>query len=693
MLLDEHHSKLLFARHGLPVPPGLALEPGQTEPAPPSFPAPWCLKTQVLAGGRGKAGGIRRVERLEDLAEAARALFELPIKGRRPPFLRLEPAVAVTREFYLSLSVSRAARGLVLSAGRQGGIEIESQAGDNLLHQIVDPAEGPAPHQVRAAFFHLGLSRDHWPAFESLLASLAKAVRADGLLLAEINPLALTGDGHLLALDGKVEIDDNVVDLRPDLAAYRRADHHEPEENAAREAGLAFVKLGGWVGLMGNGAGLAMASMDLLNLAGLPAANFLDLGGGADQERMETALALLFGDSRVEAVFINLFGGILSCEKVALALRQALHGRKPTKPVVVRMSGNGATAGLAILEALKLPGIILVRDMAGAIRALAELKPGTPPNAPQEYSPAQRRAGRAVPPSDGLGLNAESRVLVQGITGREGRLHTKLMLDYGTRVVAGVTPFKGGQEVHGVPVYDSVAQAARDQRIDASVIFVPARGAADAVLEAAQAGIPWVVCITEGVPQRDMLRVLDRLRGCPTRLVGPNTPGLLVPNQIKLGILPADPFTPGPVALLSRSGTLTYEAAARLSAADIGQSACLGIGGDPFVGTSFVQALDMLAGHEPTRAVLVLGEIGGSAEEELAEYVTATAYPKPVLCFIAGRTAPPGRRLGHAGAILEREGGVADKLAALESAGITICPSLRAIAPLTAAVLAQEADA
>jgi succinyl-CoA synthetase alpha subunit len=289
-----------------------------------------------------------------------------------------------------------------------------------------------------------------------------------------------------------------------------------------------------------------------------------------------------------------------------------------------------------------------------------------------------------------LGLSRSSRVLVQGITGKAAQLHVRLMQEYGTNVVAGVTPFKGGREVLGVPVYDSVRQACAAHAIDASIVFVPAPFAAEAILEAADNDVPWCVCITEHIPQADMLRVRETLRvtGSRTRLVGPNTPGLIVPGRTKIGIMPGYVYTPGPVAIFSRSGTLTYETASRLSAASIGQSVCVGIGGDPFIGLKYVDFLELVRDDPATGAVLVLGEIGGTAEEELARYVVETQFPKPVLAFIAGRTAPAGKRLGHAGAILEEgSGGIADKLAALRAAGIAVCPDLKSLPGLMARAL------
>ena len=239
----------------------------------------------------------------------------------------------------------------------------------------------------------------------------------------------------------------------------------------------------------------------------------------------------------------------------------------------------------------------------------------------------------------------------------------------------------------GVPVYNSIAEAKRSHEIGASIIFVPPRMAADAVLEAATNEIPWAICITEGIVQHEMISAFEQIQNSPTRVIGPNTPGIIVPGQTKIGILPTIPFSPGQVAVLSRSGTLTYEVAARLTADGIGQSMCVGIGGDPFIGTNFVDMFEMIRNHDETKAVVVLGEIGGQAEENLAEYVVQTGFDKPVISFIAGRTAPPGKRLGHAGAILEKGGGIEQKLETMRKAGFTVCPSLEAVAEMTAKAL------
>jgi len=272
-------------------------------------------------------------------------------------------------------------------------------------------------------------------------------------------------------------------------------------------------------------------------------------------------------------------------------------------------------------------------------------------------------------------IDKSTRLVVQGITGREGQFHTKGALDYGTEVVAGVTPGKAGQKVEGVPVFNTVADAVKATGANASVIFVPPPFAADAILEAVDAQLALVVCITEGVPALDMVDVMRVVEGSKTRLIGPNCPGLISPGKAKIGIMPGHIHKEGPVGVVSRSGTLTYEAVYQLTKRDIGQSTCIGIGGDPVIGTTFVDALELFQADAETEAIIMIGEIGGSAEETAAEYIKAHVT-KPVVSFIAGQTAPPGRRMGHAGAIvMGGKGTAADKMAALEAMGVTVVKS------------------
>jgi succinyl-CoA synthetase alpha subunit len=276
-------------------------------------------------------------------------------------------------------------------------------------------------------------------------------------------------------------------------------------------------------------------------------------------------------------------------------------------------------------------------------------------------------------------VDQSTRLIVQGITGKEGLFHAQGCRDYGTRVVGGVTPGKGGQSADGFPVFDSVEVARRRTGCNASLVFVPPPFAADAIMEAAAAGVELVICITEGIPVRDMMRVKAFLRDHPTQLVGPNCPGVMSPGKAKAGIMPGHIHQPGPVGVISRSGTLTYEAVWQLSNQGLGQSTCVGIGGDPINGTSFVDALELFAQDSETEAVVLIGEIGGSAEEEAAAWIArarAAHFERPVVGFIAGATAPPGRRMGHAGAIVAGgKGTAAEKKRALAEAGVHVVDS------------------
>ena len=612
------------------------------------------------AGGRGKGGGIKLAKSPAEAKQLASEILGMTLvthqtgpEGKVVRKVYVEAGSEIERELYVAITLDRATEDIAIIASTEGGMDIEEVAEktpEKIQTVFVHPNVGLRGYQSRAIGFGLGLDGNQVKLFEKFLGGLYELYVQKDCSLAEINPLVVTKGGELFALDGKLNFDDGALYRNPDVAEMRDPEEEDPRERAANEIDLAYVGLDGNIGCMVNGAGLAMATLDMIHHCGGSPANFLDAGGGADKEKVKQAFELILKDENVKAILVNIFGGIVRCDLVAEGVVAAAAELGVEVPLVVRLQGT-----------------------------MSEERPRDPREVGPEHHARRdsqggrreggRRGGRGI--TMAIFCDKNTKLLVQGM-GRMGQFHAKLSLEYGTNVVGGVHPGKGGQTLEGVPVFNTVQEAVDATGANASEIFVPAPGAADAILEAADAGLELAVCITEHIPALDMARAKAALRGHPIRVVGPNCPGIVTPEQCRIGIMPAQITRPGPVGVVSRSGTLTYEAVDQLSRLGIGQSTCVGIGGDPVIGSNFVDVLALFEKDPETKAVIMIGEIGGSAEETAAEFVR-DHMSKPVAAFIAGQNAPPGKRMGHAGAIIAGgKGKAADKIAALEASGVAV---------------------
>ncbi len=479
----------------------------------------------------------------------------------------------------------------------------------------------------------------------------------------------MTPDRKVKALDAKVTLDNNALYRHPENAALKVHGDEDPQEAKAAEHGLQYVALDGDIGILGNGAGLVMSTLDVVAQAGGSPANFLDAGGGSDAETIKQGVEVILGNPKVKAVLFNIFGGITRCDEVARGLIAAFAEINADGPVRRAPRRHQRRRG---------------PRAAGAGRAAERAS-----RQDDERGGREGRRAREGAELMAVLVDNDTRLAVAGITGREGSFHTLNNRTYGTNVVGGVTPGKGGQDVEGIPVFNSWAECADAAQPNAAMIFVPPRFAADSILEAAAAGVSLIVAITEGIPAHDELRVYNTLkRDFPgTVLVGPNCPGVLSPGKANIGIIPASFFKPGNVGVVSRSGTLTYQIGNEIAQRGFGNSSIVGIGGDPVPGSSFVDVIALFEADPETELIVLSGEIGGSAEEEAADYI-AEHVTKPVIGYIAGFTAPPGKQMGHAGAIVSGSSGTAvAKAEALEAKGVRVGRTPTEVAEIAVEIL------
>ena len=658
MDLFEFQGKQYFATFGIPVSPGgVAATVDESVAAAEKAGYPVVVKAQVQVGGRGKAGGIQLAKDADEVRTHAGAILGMDIKGHIVKRVWVEHASDIAKEYYASFTLDRSAKLHLGMLSARGGVDIEQVAEeepDAIARIHVDPVDGLDEARARAWVTDAKLDAEAIDGAVDILVKLYRCYVDGDADLVEINPLILTPDGKVHALDAKVTLDDNASFRHPEWDEFRGLSEIDPREALAKEHGLQYVGLDGDVGVIANGAGLAMSTCDVVNQVGGKPANFLDIGGGASAQVMANALEVINKDPNVKSIFINIFGGITKGEDVANGIVQAMGQVKLNSPIVIRLDGTNAEQGREILKSHESDRLISVPTMVGAAQKAVEL------------------AGSA---RVSIFVNKDTLVIWQGITGGQGSYYSVRNREYGTQVVGGVNPKKAGTDVQGIPVFATVAEAKAATGATVSVVIIPAAGAAGAVMEAAEADMELVVCLTEGIPAQDEAGFFNTVRRFHpgTRILGPNCPGLVTVGECNIGFIPADVAKPGgPVGIVSRSGTLTYQALKELGDMNIGVTTCVGIGGDPVPGTSFIDCLAAFEADPDTKAVMLFGEIGGSAEEEAAAFI-ADKMTKPVSAYVAGVTAPPGKKMGHAGAIISGSKGTASaKMEALAAAGVKV---------------------
>ena len=657
MLLIEADGKALLRSCGIAVPEGVAA----TETASPlPAPGPWVVKAQVPVGGRGKVGGVVFCKTPADVDAALKRLIGSRIKGHEVRNCLIEAAVTGVDEYYLSLVIDPAHYGVRVTLLREGGVDVEQTTAAAAHSRLCAPEPAAIHAAVRELASHE--SSDRSAALIDTGEKLARLFLEHELMLAEINPL-FVGSHGCVAGDAKIVVDLNAAErqgrirtmIERDAAIY-------PDAIRKLRDGFDYVEMDpeGEIGLITTGAGLSMMLIDEMTTRGGKPLNFLDIRTGLlrnDPTRLIKTLGWIAERSSVRVVLVNIFAGITDLAEFANLLCTALERTPALKvPVVARIVGNRFAEAKAILAA-KRPDI--------AVEEIARRR-------------AQSRRRDPAGTRDILGqLSRHTPVIVQGATGRTGSVHVRRMKEYGTNIVAGVSARAGADSVEGMPVFADCTAAVGATGAKVSLAMVPPNGVLAAAQDAFGAGIKLLVTVAEGVPVHDALRIGRMARDAGALWVGASTPGLAIPGEMKLGFLPDVSLRPGPLGMMSKSGTLSYETGYRLGTVGLGTSIWVGVGGDPVKGVRFPDLLNTFLADERTEGIVLVGEVGGSEEEDFADALARSPRKKPVYALVAGRGAKEGVPMGHAGALVFGETGTFEtKKRRLEAAGAQVFSSI-----------------
>jgi succinyl-CoA synthetase alpha subunit/succinyl-CoA synthetase beta subunit len=682
VLLIELDGKALLREHGVAVPAGTMVRDATI--AALTSDGPWMVKVQVPVGGRGRVGGVARCTTPADVRAAVQRMLGSRLKGHTVTACLIEQAVA-GEERYLAVMVDAAGYGLRVIYSLQGGVDIEHS---ELVEARLCP---PDPAAVAEALAALSVGEpEAWRrGVVDVGRKLAGLVIERELALAEINPLFVSSSG-CFAGDAKLVVDLAAVDRQPQIGALiaARAQIYVDAHRRLTE-GFDYVELDpdGEIGLITTGAGLSMMLIDEVTARGLKPLNFCDIRTGqmrGSPARVMRVLEWITARRSVRAVLVSVFGGITDLAEFAELLASAIE-QTPNLcvPMVARLIGRNASEARRIL-AQRQPGVVVTEDLeealqeiAGTIGVSSGARPAAASDEPSLSLPAPHTSRVPVGLAVLSSLSSATPVIVQGITGRMGRTHAALMRAYGTNIVGGTSARSDASEAAGVPVFADCYAAVRASGAVVSVAMTPPLETLIAVEEALAAGIRLIVTVAEGIPVHDAMKIGCAVRRAGATWIGGSTPGMAIPGKIKLGFLPDVCLRPGPFAIMSKSGTLSYECGYRLVRAGLGQSIWVGVGGDQVKGVRFADLLPLFFADSATRGVILIGEVGGSEEEECADALERLGLCKPVYALIAGREAREGVAMGHAGAlVLGEAGSIASKTRRLAAAGVQVFGSI-----------------